>query len=216
MEAITSAICASAPGRPQMTSSNPEIIRFHRVRPPALSCSIRARRSASLHGIFGPPVSTWSTPICFRRRIPGSSTGPPKPRQIFGVSLLSAGIRENAGAASPERRGSDPRAAEVPIALRTLRRLKSGRISCSPSFADLQDRVLSVVLVGALVRDLQPKHVASRTEAGQGNRADGGDALRGVEPLLAVPGDGPAVFQETIAREHRRLAGGGRLRRPGR
>jgi hypothetical protein len=37
MEVITSAICASAPGRPQMTSSNPEIIMLYRVRPPALS-----------------------------------------------------------------------------------------------------------------------------------------------------------------------------------
>jgi hypothetical protein len=76
MDAITSAVCASAPGRPQMTSSNPEIIMLERARPPAWNGSMRARRSASVQGIFGPPVRTWSTPICFTRRIPASSAGP--------------------------------------------------------------------------------------------------------------------------------------------
>src|SRR6185295_15182000 len=126
MEAITSAVCASAPGRPQITSSNPEIIMLHRVRPPTLNWSMRARTSASLHGIFGPPVSTWSTPICLRRRMEASSTGSPKPRQIFGVSFPSGGIRENAGGAAAARMGRVAAAAVAPIALRTSLRALMG------------------------------------------------------------------------------------------
>ena len=119
---MTLAICASAPGRPQMTSSKPEIIMLQSVRPPALKRSMRARISASSQGIFGPPVSTWSTPICFTRRMPASSTVAQKPRQIFGVSLPSAGIRENAGRVCADALRADDTRAAVPMACSSFRR----------------------------------------------------------------------------------------------
>src|SRR4030042_6694231 len=39
----------------------------------------------------GPPMSTWSTPICLRRRISFSVAFAPTPRQIFGTPGPSAG-----------------------------------------------------------------------------------------------------------------------------
>ena len=43
-----------------------------------------------------------------------SSTGSQKPRQIFGVSLPSAGIRENGGCGrGAAKRGTDPATAEI-------------------------------------------------------------------------------------------------------
>ena len=42
IDLMTFSICASAPGRPQITSLKPEIIRLQIVSPPALNRSIRA------------------------------------------------------------------------------------------------------------------------------------------------------------------------------
>src|SRR5690348_8734326 len=93
-----------------MAFGNPPIIKFPRVRPPALKVSMRERIRRSSQGIRGPPISTWSTPSCLTRRMPAGSSPPadrlppPPSRQILGVSGPSA---RGLGIAAPRVTGVD-------------------------------------------------------------------------------------------------------------
>src|SRR6201996_2214457 len=76
-----------------MQLGKPAIIILPTVRPPVLSLSTVACRSASCQGIFGPPISTLFTPICLTIRIDSSVISrPPMGAQIFGVLGPSWGI----------------------------------------------------------------------------------------------------------------------------
>src|SRR3984885_6339536 len=71
----------------------PAIIMLPTVRPPVLSLSTVACRSASCQGILGPPMSTLFTPICLTLRIASSVISrPPTGAQILGVFGPSWGI----------------------------------------------------------------------------------------------------------------------------
>src|SRR3984885_4016084 len=71
----------------------PAIIMLPTVRPPVLSLSTVACRSASCQGILGPPMSTLFTPICLTLRIASSVISrPPTGAQIFGGLGPSWGI----------------------------------------------------------------------------------------------------------------------------
>src|ERR1700722_10552041 len=62
-------------------------------RPPVLSLSTMACKSASCHGIFGPPIKTLSTPSCLIRRIDSVVISRPSMgAQILGVLGPSCGI----------------------------------------------------------------------------------------------------------------------------
>src|ERR1700685_2385130 len=76
-----------------MQLGKPAIIMLPTVRPPVLSLSTVACRSASCQGILGPPMSTLFTPICLTIRIDSSVISrPPTGAQIFGVMGPSWGI----------------------------------------------------------------------------------------------------------------------------
>src|SRR6201996_5306796 len=63
------------------------------TRPPVLSLSTTACRSASCQGIFGPPIKTLLTPICFTCRIASSVIAwTLSGAQILGVLGPSCGI----------------------------------------------------------------------------------------------------------------------------
>src|ERR1700677_4926536 len=71
----------------------PAIIMLPTVKPPVLSLSTVACRSASCQGILGPPMSTLFTPICLTCRIASSVISrPPIGAQILGVLGPSWGI----------------------------------------------------------------------------------------------------------------------------
>src|ERR1700691_3385767 len=76
-----------------MQLGKPAIIMLPTVRPPVLSLSTVACRSASCQGILGPPISTLFTPSCLTCRIASSVISrPPMGAQIFGVLGPSWGI----------------------------------------------------------------------------------------------------------------------------
>src|ERR1700734_1358810 len=76
-----------------MQLGKPAIIMFSTVRPPALSLSTVACRSASCQGILGPPMSTLFTPICLTIRIDSSVISLPLTgAHILGVLGPSWGI----------------------------------------------------------------------------------------------------------------------------
>src|ERR1700727_42095 len=71
----------------------PTIIMLPTIKPPDLSLSTVACRSASCQGILGPPINTLLTPICLTLRIASSVISlPSSGAQSLGVSGPSCGI----------------------------------------------------------------------------------------------------------------------------
>src|ERR1700722_3024677 len=75
-----------------MQLGKPAIIILPTAKPPVLSLSTVACRSASCHGILGPPMSMLFTPICLTARMVSSEIGPPSGAHSLGVSGPSCGI----------------------------------------------------------------------------------------------------------------------------
>src|ERR1051326_576723 len=104
-----------------------------RVSPPDLILSMMERIWLSSHGIFGPPISTWSTPSCFTRRMPPESGRPAErlparlSRQILGVSPASA---RGPGICAPGAACADN--APAPMARMIFLRDKSDRMKPPP------------------------------------------------------------------------------------
>src|ERR1700693_5736367 len=71
----------------------PTIIMLPTIKPPVLSLSTVACRSASCQGLLGPPINTLLTPSCLTLRIASSVISRPSSgAQSLGVSGPSCGI----------------------------------------------------------------------------------------------------------------------------
>src|ERR1700761_5324570 len=121
---------------------NPAIIMLPAFRPPVLSLSTMACKSASCQGIFGPPIKTLSTPSCLICRIDSVVMSRPSTgAQILGVLGPSCGIPGPCGplysvASSAAAHGSTAAADNAAVEQRPFIRLlreKSKLIRNSPN-----------------------------------------------------------------------------------